>query len=135
VFVFEPEHFALGGLVLIILQIIRERTSMLLHIPQVLSAQDLREARVLLDKAPWEDGRRTAGHRAQGVKTNEQIPLDSPEAQQLGALIGDRLMRHPSFLSAALPCAACRPASTAIGARGPMATMSTMRSSPCRAVL
>lgn len=76
---------------------------MLLHIPQVLSAQDLREARVLLDKAPWEDGRRTAGHRAQGVKTNEQIPLDSPEAQQLGALIGDRLMRHPSFLSAALP--------------------------------
>jgi PKHD-type hydroxylase len=76
---------------------------MLLHIPAVLSADDLQEARRLLEDAPWEDGRRTAGHRAQGVKSNQQLPLDSPQAQQLGALVGDRLMRHPSFLAAALP--------------------------------
>ncbi|HEX7821725.1 MAG TPA: Fe2+-dependent dioxygenase [Sphingobium sp.] len=76
---------------------------MLLHIPALLTAQEVREARGLLKGASWEDGRRTAGHRAQGVKRNEQLPQDRPEAQQLGALIGDRLARNPTFLAAALP--------------------------------
>lgn len=76
---------------------------MLLHIPALLSADDVRNARDLLGKAEWEDGRRTAGHRAQGVKNNQQLHSDQPEAQQLGALIGDRLGRNPTFLAAALP--------------------------------
>jgi PKHD-type hydroxylase len=76
---------------------------MLLHIPALLTAEEVREARGLLDGASWEDGRRTAGHRAQGVKYNEQLSPDQPEAQQLGALIGDRLARNPTFLAAALP--------------------------------
>lgn len=76
---------------------------MILHIPALLTADEAREARGMLDKAPWEDGRRTAGHRAQGVKRNEQLPPDCAEAQQLGALIGERLGRNPTFLAAALP--------------------------------
>lgn len=76
---------------------------MLLHIPALLTAEEVREARALLDAAPWEDGRRTAGHRAQGVKRNEQLPADRPEAQKLGAMIGDRLARNPTFMAAALP--------------------------------
>lgn len=76
---------------------------MLLHIPAVLSADELRQIRTVLDSAAWEDGRRTAGHRAQAVKTNQQLPLESAEARELGAIIADRLMRHPTFLSAALP--------------------------------
>jgi PKHD-type hydroxylase len=76
---------------------------MLLHIPAVLSADDLAQIRAVLADAPWVDGRTTAGHRAQGVKSNEQLPLDSPQARDLGTIIADRLMRHPSFLSAALP--------------------------------
>ncbi|MET0138236.1 MAG: Fe2+-dependent dioxygenase [Sphingobium sp.] len=76
---------------------------MLLHIPALLSAEEVGEARALLDGATWEDGARTAGHRAQRVKRNEQLPPDRPEAQQIGALIGDRLARNPTFLAAALP--------------------------------
>ncbi|MET0364072.1 MAG: Fe2+-dependent dioxygenase [Sphingobium sp.] len=76
---------------------------MLLHIPALLTADDVARAQGLLGEAEWEDGRRTAGHRAQGVKNNQQLHPDRPEAQQLGALIGERLMRHPSFLAAALP--------------------------------
>ncbi|MDE1915694.1 MAG: Fe2+-dependent dioxygenase [Sphingomonadales bacterium] len=76
---------------------------MLLHIPAVLSADELRQIRAVLEAAAWEDGRRTAGHRAQAVKTNQQLPLESGAARELGAIIADRLMRHPTFLSAALP--------------------------------
>ncbi len=76
---------------------------MLLHIPALLTAEEVREARTLLEGASWEDGRRTAGYRAQGVKRNEQLPPDRPEAQQLGTMIGDRLARNPTFLAAALP--------------------------------
>ncbi len=76
---------------------------MLLHIPALLTADEVREARVLLIGAEWEDGRRTAGHRAQGVKRNEQLPPDRPEAQQLGAMIGERLMCNPTFVAGALP--------------------------------
>lgn len=39
---------------------------MLLHIPSLLSADDLQQARALLEDAQWQDGRSTAGHRAQG---------------------------------------------------------------------
>ncbi|MFT3964747.1 MAG: Fe2+-dependent dioxygenase [Sphingobium sp.] len=76
---------------------------MLLNIPALLTGDDVREARALLEGARWEDGRRTAGHRALGVKNNEQLPPDSPEAQKLGALVGERLTRNPTFLAAALP--------------------------------
>ncbi|HEX7872837.1 MAG TPA: Fe2+-dependent dioxygenase [Sphingobium sp.] len=76
---------------------------MLLHIPALLTADDVGHAQDLLGNAAWEDGRRTAGHRAQGVKNNEQLHPDRPEAQQLGALIGERLMQNPTFLAAALP--------------------------------
>ncbi|HEX7858223.1 MAG TPA: Fe2+-dependent dioxygenase [Sphingobium sp.] len=76
---------------------------MLLHIPALLTADEVREARTLLEGAQWEDGRRTAGHRAQGVKNNEQLNPDLPEAQKVSALIGDRLTRNPTFLAAALP--------------------------------
>jgi PKHD-type hydroxylase len=76
---------------------------MLLHIPSLLSADDLQQARALLEDTEWQDGRSTAGHRAQGVKRNQQLPIDSPAAQQLGALIAGRLMQSPAFLSAALP--------------------------------
>ena len=86
------------------------RIVMLLHIASLLTAEEARDARALLDSARWEDGRRTAGHRAQGVKRNEQLPPDSAEARQLGALIGDRLGRNATFLAAALPLRVMPPA-------------------------
>lgn len=76
---------------------------MLLHLPDILSADELRDIRAKLDSAPWTDGRNTAGHRARIVKNNLQLAIDLPEAQELSGIIADRLARSPLFLSAALP--------------------------------
>ena len=43
---------------------------MLLHIPAVLSPQEVAQARMLLDAALWQDGRDTAGPQASLVKNN-----------------------------------------------------------------
>ena len=76
---------------------------MLLHIPQVLTADELAQARSLLADAAWADGRSTAGAQAAGVKHNQQLPLGSAAAQALQALVLGALDRHPLFFSAALP--------------------------------
>ncbi|MCB1553781.1 MAG: Fe2+-dependent dioxygenase [Xanthomonadales bacterium] len=76
---------------------------MLLPIPDVLSADDLTRCRSVLADAPWADGRITAGHQSAQVKRNLQLPQDCEAAQQLGALVLDRLSAHPLFITAALP--------------------------------
>ncbi|GGE20119.1 PKHD-type hydroxylase PiuC [Polymorphobacter glacialis] len=76
---------------------------MLLQIPDLLSAAEVDEARQLLEQADWEDGRRTAGHRAALVKGNLQLPLDHPLGRTLGDRIIDRLGQCPLFIAAALP--------------------------------
>lgn len=76
---------------------------MLIHLPAILTAEDVGHVRAVLDEAEWQDGRATAGHRAQGVKTNLQLPLDLPQARQLAELVAERLSRSPYFLAAALP--------------------------------
>jgi PKHD-type hydroxylase len=76
---------------------------MMLLIPQILSADDLRYCRDLLTQAQWQDGRVTAGHQAVAVKSNLQLPLDSAAARDLGNLVLDRIGRSPLFIAAALP--------------------------------
>lgn len=76
---------------------------MLLHIPDILSADEVHEARVLLDAAPWGDGRASAGEQAAQVKHNEQLPHDSEAARLVRAMVLRGLDRSPLFLSAALP--------------------------------
>lgn len=76
---------------------------MLLTIPDVLEAEQVRQARRLLDQADWVDGRVTAGHQSAKTKDNVQIPEGHPVATQLGEMILTALGRHPVFLSAALP--------------------------------
>ncbi|HWJ70887.1 MAG TPA: Fe2+-dependent dioxygenase [Sphingobium sp.] len=76
---------------------------MLLQIPDLLSADEVREARAMLAAADWQDGRATAGHIAARVKSNLQLPLDHPVASELGERILDRLWRTPLFIAAALP--------------------------------
>ena len=76
---------------------------MLLHIPNVLSRDQVSECRRLLDDAEWIDGRVTAGHQSAKAKDNEQLPEDAPLAKQLGQAILAALERHPLFISAALP--------------------------------
>lgn len=76
---------------------------MMLRIPSLLTPDEVRDCRQALEQATWQDGRTTAGSLAVKVKSNLQLPIDSPIAARLGNLILDRLGRNPLFLSAALP--------------------------------
>lgn len=76
---------------------------MLITIPDVLTAEELRHCRRVLEGSQWVDGRVTAGDLAAQSKHNLQIPVDSAEAQGLGELILNALGRSATFHSAALP--------------------------------
>ena len=76
---------------------------MLLRIPDVLTAEQVKEARALLDAAEWTDGKVTAGHQSAKAKNNMQLPEGSPAAQKVGEMILQALGKNPLFLSAALP--------------------------------
>ncbi len=76
---------------------------MLLDIPNVLSAEQVAQARQVLDQAEWVDGRVTAGHQSARAKRNLQLPEDHPVARQLGDVILAALQRNSLFISAALP--------------------------------
>jgi PKHD-type hydroxylase len=76
---------------------------MLLQIAEVLDAKQLAEARVLLARAPWVDGRVTAGHQSAQVKDNLQIPEGCPEHRALADIVLGALERIPLFISAVLP--------------------------------
>ena len=70
---------------------------MLLHIPKVLDADQLRLMRERLDRAgdAWVDGRATAGYQGAPVKRNQQIAEHSPIARELGDVILTAIERNP----------------------------------------
>ena len=76
---------------------------MLLQIPDLLSADEVRQARQLLEGAPWADGRDSAGPQAATVKNNQQLPHDAPAARAIRSLVLAGVERSPLFLTAALP--------------------------------
>jgi PKHD-type hydroxylase len=76
---------------------------MLLQVPQVLTADEVRHARELLDAAEWVDGRVTAGHQSALAKDNEQVPEQHPAAREVGQTIIAALARNPLFRAAAIP--------------------------------
>lgn len=76
---------------------------MLLHVPNVLSAEQVAAARAALQGQTWVDGRITAGEQSALAKRNLQVPEDAPAARELGEMILTALGRNPTFVSAALP--------------------------------
>ena len=76
---------------------------MLLHVPEVLTAEQVASCRRALDAADWVDGRVTAGHQSARAKDNLQLPEDHPAAREWGERIVMALERSPLFMSAALP--------------------------------
>src|SRR5699024_4927369 len=80
-----------------------ERDAMLLHVPEVLTADQLRQCRQLLEEADWVDGRVTAGVQSAKAKNNMQLPEDHPVTRQIGELILAALGSNALFMSAALP--------------------------------
>ena len=77
--------------------------AMLISIPDVLTAEQVTQARQILEAADWVDGRVTAGHQGARVKDNQQIPAEHPAARQVGEMILRSLGQNPLFMSAALP--------------------------------
>src|SRR5690625_7194189 len=76
---------------------------MLIVIPEVLTADEVKQCRMALLGAEWEDGRKTAGYIAADVKKNRQLPLDSNVGKEMGAKLMQVLSSHPQIIAAALP--------------------------------
>jgi PKHD-type hydroxylase len=75
---------------------------MLVHIPQLLSAEQVAQVRGQLAASNWVDGKVTAGSQSAGEKHNLQVSEDSPAARALGEVILSALGRNERFMSAAL---------------------------------
>ncbi|MCI1244114.1 MULTISPECIES: Fe2+-dependent dioxygenase [Acetobacter] len=76
---------------------------MLVHIPKVLTEEEVARFRQILEQQNWVDGKVTAGDQSAKAKYNLQIPQDSEASKYLGDLILQALGRNPLFHSAALP--------------------------------
>jgi PKHD-type hydroxylase len=76
---------------------------MLVHIKQILSRDELRSARDILERATWGDGRVTAGVQSALAKNNQQLEQQGEAAKALQPIVLQGLNRHMDFFSAALP--------------------------------
>lgn len=76
---------------------------MMLHIPAVLTREQVATMRAQLDQSGWVDGRATAGPQGAQVKRNRQLPEASPLARELGQAVQAALAANPMFFAAALP--------------------------------
>lgn len=76
---------------------------MLLHVRQLLTAEELAAIRRTLATVPWGDGRATSGPQSAQAKNNEQIAQGRPELPGLQQTVLAALSRHALFFSAALP--------------------------------
>jgi len=76
---------------------------MMVHVPGVLTPEQVARCREVMQKAEWVDGRVTAGHQSAKTKNNLQLPEDAPEARELGNMVIEALGRSSLFMSAVLP--------------------------------
>jgi PKHD-type hydroxylase len=75
---------------------------MMVRIPSLLTQDQVAQARHLMAKADWVDGRVTAGSQSAETKRNLQIPENSPDARALGDVVLTALGRNELFTSASL---------------------------------
>ena len=74
---------------------------MLFTVPELLSADGVKDLRARLEAVPLVDGKSTAGWHAKGVKQNQQ--LDAKAAKPLGDEVRSLILKHPLFQVAARP--------------------------------
>ena len=75
----------------------------MLHLPRVLDAEQLALLRAIAARAPWIDGRVTAGGGAAQLKRNEQVDETSADGEILADAVMKALQRYPLFAAAAYP--------------------------------
>lgn len=80
----------------------------MLHLPRLLDAERLAALRAIAARAPWVDGRITAGGGAVERKRNEQVDEISPEGKEVGDAVMQALQRYPVFAAAAFPARVSR---------------------------
>jgi PKHD-type hydroxylase len=76
---------------------------MMLHIPNVLTREQVAAMRQRMERGEWVDGRATVGEQGAQVKQNRQLAVESPLALELGREVLAALERQPLFFAAALP--------------------------------
>jgi len=76
---------------------------MMLHVPGVLTPEQVRQFRQQLAAADWIDGRASVGPQGAAVKRNRQLAEGSPLCVELGNIIVRALTANPLFFSGALP--------------------------------
>jgi len=76
---------------------------MLLEIPDVLGREQVATLKARLRAAQWVDGKVTAGYQSAQAKHNQQLPEQSPLAEEAGTIVLRALQASGLFMSAALP--------------------------------
>jgi PKHD-type hydroxylase len=80
---------------------------MLLHVPEVLTGDTLKQVRdelqLSLSTNEWSQGVATSGQQATQRKQNRQLMAGSAAGDKLAPRVSAALQRHPLFVSAALP--------------------------------
>jgi PKHD-type hydroxylase len=75
---------------------------MLVHIPNLLSGEQVAHMRGVLSGSDWVDGKVTAGSQSANAKKNLQVPENAPAARVLGDIILTALGQNERFTSSAL---------------------------------
>ena len=75
---------------------------MLIHVPNLLSGEQVAHMRGVLAGTDWVDGKVTAGAQSAGTKHNLQVPENAPAARALGDIILTALGQNERFTSSAL---------------------------------
>ena len=83
--------------------------AMLLHLPDVLTPDELQHMQATLAEAPWADGKVTAGTQSAQVKNNTQLPQQHPITHQMQEVVLQALKRNKLFFTATLPKAVFPP--------------------------
>jgi PKHD-type hydroxylase len=76
---------------------------MMLHIPGVLTPEQVKTMRERLAATDWIDGRASVGSQGAQVKRNRQLAEGSPLALELGQIVSAALTSNPLFFSSVLP--------------------------------
>lgn len=76
---------------------------MMLHIPGVLTPEQVKAMRARLAATSWVDGRASVGSQGFHVKRNRQLAEGSPLALELGQAVSAALTANPLFFSNVLP--------------------------------
>ncbi len=76
---------------------------MMLHIPNVLSPEQVQVLRARLDAADWLDGKATVGEQGAKAKNNRQLAEHGDLSRDLGAVVLEAVKKSDLFFAAALP--------------------------------